>query len=56
MPCKARAATSSIRLVDRPQAIEPSANTAIAQRNTRRAPNLSATQPEAGMNTAKASR
>ena len=38
-----------------PHRIEPSVNTTIALQNTVRAPKRSATQPEAGMNTASVS-
>ena len=38
-----------------PHKIEPSVNTTIALQNTVRAPKRSATQPEAGMNTASVS-
>jgi hypothetical protein len=38
-----------------PQRIEPSVKTTIAEQKTVRAPNRSAIQPEAGMNTASVS-
>ena len=41
---------------DSAQPIEPAMNTTIAARNTVRAPNRSAVQPLAGMNTASDSR
>ena len=55
-PCNIRAATKPSSDDARPQASEPSVNTAIAARKTFRAPNLSATQPETGMNTARLKR
>ncbi len=54
-PWKTRAAISVGRPVEAPQRIEPSVKTTIAEQNTVRAPILSATQPEAGMNTASVS-
>ena len=52
MPCTMRATTKSVSELDSAQPIEPSTNTAIAARNTVRAPKRSAVQPLAGMNTA----
>ena len=48
-PCTIRAATSWPSEPDRPQAIEPMVNTAIAAPNTLRAPNRSASQALIGM-------
>ncbi len=56
MPWKMRAATSSPSESDCPHITEPSVNTTIARRNTCLAPNRSAIQPDAGMNTASDSR
>ena len=55
-PCTTRESTTESSVVERPQSIEPSVNTTIAAENTLRAPNLSAAQPESGMNTASARR
>src|SRR4051794_345487 len=52
-PCRMRAPTKPKNEVLRPHRIEPSMKTAIAIRNTCRAPNRSAIQPLAGMNTAR---
>jgi hypothetical protein len=52
MPCTIRAITKSVSELETAQPIEPITNTAIAARNTVRAPNRSAAQPLAGMNTA----
>ena len=54
-PWNTRAAISVGSDVEAPQRIEPSVKTTIAEQNTVRAPSLSATQPEAGMNTASVS-
>ena len=56
MPCTIRAMTKSSSELDSAQPIEPSTNTAMAARNTVRAPNRSAVQPLNGMNTASESR
>ena len=55
-PCSVRASTSCHTEVVKPHRMEPSTNTPIASRNTRRAPNRSATQPLIGMNTARLNR
>ena len=55
-PCRARAATSSPSEDERPQATDPSVKTAMATRNTCRAPNRSASQPLIGMKTVRLSR
>ena len=55
-PCTTRDSTTERSVVERPQRIEPSVKTTIAAENTFRAPNLSAAQPESGMNTASARR
>src|SRR6201990_1885808 len=55
-PCRMRAMTKSVTDDDSAQPIEPTMNTATATLNTVRAPNRSAVQPEAGMNTASDSR
>src|ERR1700754_2744342 len=47
-----RAMTKSVTDDDSAQPIEPTMNTATATLNTVRAPNRSAVQPQAGMNTA----
>src|SRR4030081_617699 len=52
MPCRMRAIKKSVTEPDKAQPIEPTMNTATARENTRRAPNRSAVQPLAGMNTA----
>src|SRR3954452_13245024 len=52
MPCTMRAITKWVTDCDSAQPIEPTMNTAIARLNTMRAPNRSAVQPLAGMNTA----
>ena len=49
MPCTIRAITKSVSDDDIAQPIEPSRKTAMAARNTVRAPKRSAVQPEAGM-------
>src|ERR1700704_5451175 len=51
-----RAITKSVTSVDSAQPIEPTMKTAMATLNTMRAPNRSAVQPLAGMNTASDSR
>ncbi len=56
MPCRMRAATKSCSECDSAQPIEPSTKTAIAIRNTLRAPKRSAAQPLAGMKIASDSR
>jgi hypothetical protein len=56
MPCRMRASTKSVIECDSAQPIEPNMNRQIAIENTRRAPNRSAVQPLAGMNTASDSR
>src|SRR4051812_21757894 len=55
-PCTIRAITKWVTEEDSAQPIEPAMNTAIAIENTARAPNRSAVQPLAGMNTASDSR
>ncbi len=55
-PCTKRAATSWPSDWDRPHSTDPARNTPMAIRNIRRAPNRSATQPEAGANTASVNR
>lgn len=52
IPCRTREATSIGRFADSPQASEPRVNTATAKPNTRRVPNLSASQPLSGISTA----
>ena len=49
IPCTMRAMTKSVSEPDMAQPIEPSTNTAMAARNTVRAPKRSAVQPLAGM-------
>ena len=56
MPCTMRASTKCQSALDSAQPIEPITNTAIAARNTVRAPNRSAVQPLIGMKTASESR
>src|ERR1043165_2357803 len=56
MPCRMRAITKWVTDCDSAQPIEPTMNTAIARLNTMRAPNRSAVQPLAGMNTASDNR
>ena len=56
MPWKMRASTSSGRDWLMPHSTEPRVKTTIAARNTRLAPNRSATQPLIGMNTARLNR
>ena len=56
MPWMMRYSTKSGSDWAKPQAAEPSVNMTMAARNTVRAPNLSATQPLKGMNTASDSR
>ena len=56
MPCTMRAMTKSVSELDSAQPIEPSTNTAMAARNTVRAPKRSAVQPLAGMKIASESR
>ena len=56
MPCTMRATTKSVSELDSAQPIEPSMNTAMAARNTVRAPKRSAVQPLAGMKIASDSR
>ena len=56
MPCTMRAITKSVRELESAQPIEPSTNTAMAARNTVRAPKRSAVQPLAGMKIASESR
>src|ERR1700716_520810 len=51
-----RAITKSVTEPDSAQPIEPTMKTAMAMENTMRAPNRSAVQPLAGMNTASDSR
>ena len=55
-PCTIRAPMISGIELERPASAEPSANTAIAARNTSRAPSRSASQPDTGMKTARLSR
>jgi len=54
-PWKRRAAINVGSDDEAPHNSEPSVKTTIAQQNTVRPPSLSATQPEAGMNTASVS-
>ena len=56
MPCTMRAMTKSVSELDSAQPIEPIMNTAMAARNTVRAPKRSAVQPLAGMKIASDSR
>jgi len=56
MPWKMRATTKCVSDTDSAQPIDPSMNTAIALRNTMRAPKRSAVQPLTGMKTASESR
>ena len=56
MPSTMRAATNWVREPDMAQPMDPSMKTAIAPRNTVRAPKRSAVQPLTGMNTASESR
>jgi hypothetical protein len=49
MPCATRAMTKPVSELDSAQPIEPIMNTAMAARNTVRAPKRSAVQPLAGM-------
>ena len=51
-PCSVRAITKSVTDDDNAQPIEPIMNTTMAALKTERAPNRSAVQPLAGMNTA----
>ena len=53
MPWKIRAATSSGKVCAMPQQTEPRVKTRIAARNTVRAPNRSAVQPDSGMKIAR---
>ena len=55
-PCTMRAMTNSVSDPEAAQPMEPATNTAMAVRNTVRAPNRSAVQPLMGMNTARESR
>ncbi len=52
MPCRMRANTKLVTDEDKAQPIDPTMKTPTASANTMRAPNLSAVQPLAGMNTA----
>ncbi len=54
-PWRMRHATSTCRSLDRPHKRDPSVKSPIADANTTRVPNLSATQPLTGMNTARLS-
>ena len=54
-PWNTRAAMRVASEDEAPHRIEPSVKTTIALQNTVRAPKRSATQPEAGMNTASVS-
>jgi len=56
MPSTMRATTNSESEPESAQPIEPSMNTAIAPRNTVRAPKRSAVQPLTGMKTASESK
>ncbi len=56
VPCRKRAITKCHSECDSAQPTEPTMNTAMAVRNTVRAPNRSAIQPLAGMKIASASR
>jgi hypothetical protein len=56
MPCTMRATTKPASEFAKAQPFEPSTKIPIAVENTVRAPNRSATQPLAGMNTASESR
>ena len=55
-PCRMRASTNSGKVVQSAQSAEARVNRMIAPANTRRAPNRSATQPLAGISTARVSR
>ena len=52
-PCSARASTKAAKVPLKPQRIEPSVKTAMAEQKMVRAPNRSAIQPDAGMKTAR---
>ncbi len=52
-PCRMRQATSTWMLLEMPQRNEPIVKSPIADANTRRVPNRSATQPLIGMKTAR---
>ena len=54
-PWSTRAATSWVRLCDSAQNTEPATKKTMARKYTRRAPNRSATQPDAGISIAMAS-
>ena len=54
-PCSTRDATSCVSPRDSAQASEPAENSTTAATNTRRVPNRSASQPDAGMSMATAS-
>ena len=56
IPCTVRQSTISASVPDRPHSTELMVNTAMAARNTCRAPKRSAIQPLIGTNTASASR
>ena len=56
MPCRMRAITKCVTVRDSAQPIDPIMKTPMAIENTMRAPNRSAVQPLAGMNTASESR
>ena len=56
MPCRKRAATKASSELEKAQAIDPSTKTAMATRNTLRAPKRSAIQLEIGMKMASATR
>ncbi len=55
-PCKSRARTSIVKLGAWAHRTEPPVKIAIAEKNTVRAPNLSARLPLAGMRTARLKR
>lgn len=55
-PCSTRKTTSAVRLPASPHRAEAAVNTPSAARNTGRLPNLSASQPDAGMETARLTR
>ncbi len=53
--CTTRETTSRLKLLDSAQNSEPRVNSAMATKNTRREPKRSASQPEAGINSATVS-
>lgn len=54
-PCTTRAATSCPTPTDKAHRTEPTTNSTMAEKNTRRVPNRSAIQPEAGISIAMVS-